>query len=162
MAASSSIFRPSNSTRTLVCVNKVIAHDPTGTFFNPYMNGERKFTGIINLIDQMDAFFDQQGFPQAFNQYRSFQKTSSNRSNQAEEVVEQMGEEMFEIKRGEKATFVIQVQFRQNSTWQGTITWTEQKKIQHFRSTLEMIKLMDSALAAAQGNQEFADWMEQG
>ncbi len=61
-----------------------------------------------------------------------------------------MSEATFESEHGDRATFLVQVQFRQNATWQGTITWTEQKKTNHFRSTLEMVKLMDSALNDAQ------------
>ena len=48
--------------------------------------------------------------------------------------------------KGKKATFVVQVQYRQNATWQGTVTWLEEGKQSHFRSALELIKLMDSAL----------------
>ena len=50
------------------------------------------------------------------------------------------------VEAGEKATFVVHVQFRQNATWQGTIQWIESKKTQKFRSTLELIRLMDEAL----------------
>ena len=44
-----------------------------------------------------------------------------------------------------KPTFLVTIQFQQNATWQGTITWTEKNLTQRFRSTLEMIKLMDDA-----------------
>ena len=54
-----------------------------------------------------------------------------------------------------KETFVVQVQFQQNATWQGTITWTDRKKTQRFRSTLEMIKLIDNALS---GLEDSSDW----
>lgn len=54
-----------------------------------------------------------------------------------------------------EATFVIHVQFRQNATWQGTIQWVDEKKEQHFRSTLEMLRLLDDALA--DGNTR-VDW----
>jgi hypothetical protein len=56
-------------------------------------------------------------------------------------------------------TFVIQVQFQQNATWQGSIDWIEAKKTQRFRSVLEMIKLMDEALS--DGSEEPA-WIEEG
>lgn len=49
-------------------------------------------------------------------------------------------------KEKEKATFVVKVNFRQNATWQGTISWTNQKKTQYFRSALELVRLMDEAL----------------
>ena len=68
-----------------------------------------------------------------------------------------MAEESLHSKNGEKATFTIQVQFRQNATWQGTIAWMENKKIQQFRSALEMIKLMDNALAESSGS-DTVDW----
>ena len=42
-----------------------------------------------------------------------------------------------------KATFIIHVQFRRNATWQGTIQWVESQKQQSFRSTLEMLRLID-------------------
>ncbi|MPM46878.1 hypothetical protein SDC9_93585 [bioreactor metagenome] len=45
-----------------------------------------------------------------------------------------------------RGTFVIQILNQQNATWQGTITWTDGKKSQPFRSLLELIKLIDSAL----------------
>ena len=57
-----------------------------------------------------------------------------------------MSDELLKEKRGEKATFVVQVQFRQNASWQGTVTWAEQNETRHFRSTLELIKLMDEIL----------------
>ena len=46
----------------------------------------------------------------------------------------------------DKASFVIQIKYLQNATWQGSIQWLEGKKTQNFRSALEMIKLMDHAL----------------
>ncbi|WP_187118766.1 hypothetical protein [Christensenella timonensis] len=45
-----------------------------------------------------------------------------------------------------KATFVIQIQCKQNATWQGQIIWSDKKETQRFRSELELIKLMESAL----------------
>jgi hypothetical protein len=46
-----------------------------------------------------------------------------------------------------KGTFEIAVKFMQNSTWQGHIHWIENNQKQNFRSALEMLKLMDEALA---------------
>lgn len=45
-----------------------------------------------------------------------------------------------------KGTFLVHVVGCQNTTWQGTITWLEEKEKQYFRSALEMIKLMDTAI----------------
>lgn len=43
-------------------------------------------------------------------------------------------------------SFLIVVKDTQQETWQGTIEWVEQNRKQSFRSALEMIKLIDSAL----------------
>lgn len=45
-----------------------------------------------------------------------------------------------------KGTFIIKILNRQNSTWQGTITWVDKQQTQNFRSALELIKLIDGAL----------------
>ena len=62
-----------------------------------------------------------------------------------------MSDEVFKEKRGEKSAFVVQVQFRQNATWQGSVTWVEKKEKQQFRSALELLKLIESALDEEEG-----------
>ena len=49
-------------------------------------------------------------------------------------------------KHGDLGTFIIRVQHRQNSSWQGRITWMDQNKTVYFRSIWEMIKLVEEAL----------------
>ena len=46
-----------------------------------------------------------------------------------------------------KCAFEIVVQGVKNGTWQGHIYWIDQNRKQHFRSVLEMLNLMDEALA---------------
>ena len=43
-------------------------------------------------------------------------------------------------------TFIVKIMNRQNSTWQGTITWVDEHRTQNFRSALELIKLIDDVL----------------
>lgn len=50
-----------------------------------------------------------------------------------------------------KGTFLISIEDRQNATWQGSVTWVDQKKRQYFRSALEMLKLIESALEEQEG-----------
>ncbi len=53
------------------------------------------------------------------------------------------------MKAMEKETvqnFVVSVKSQENHTWQGTVSWVEGKKQVNFRSALELLKLMDSAL----------------
>ena len=53
------------------------------------------------------------------------------------------------MKAMEKETvqnFVVSEKSQENHTWQGTVSWVEGKKQVNFRSALELLKLMDSAL----------------
>ena len=51
---------------------------------------------------------------------------------------------------GEKGTFVVHVQYLESSTWQGEIVWAEKNESLKFRSALELLKIMDSALATTE------------
>ena len=48
-------------------------------------------------------------------------------------------------------TFVIRIMFRRNATWQGTICWKEKRRQVSFRSFLEMLLLMQEAVADSEG-----------
>lgn len=45
-------------------------------------------------------------------------------------------------------TFIVDIKCRENNTWQGTVNWVEKNETRSFRSMLEMIGLMNSALEA--------------
>lgn len=60
-----------------------------------------------------------------------------------------MGETDLENNKKEKkqtGTFVVHVKHCENATWQGEVTWAEENRKKQFRSALELIKLIDSAL----------------
>lgn len=46
----------------------------------------------------------------------------------------------------DRGTFIVKILGRQNSTWQGNITWVEEQQTKNFRSALELLKLIDGAL----------------
>ncbi len=48
----------------------------------------------------------------------------------------------------QKNTFIVRVENRQNGTWQGKIIWADENRTEHFRSMLEMLKLMEEAMAS--------------
>ena len=53
-------------------------------------------------------------------------------------------------------TFIIEVKSTKNHTWQGSITWTQEQKQVAFRSTLELIRLLDSAVGTLKLDEQ--DW----
>ena len=42
--------------------------------------------------------------------------------------------------------FIVMINECQNSTWQGSVLWSETKQEQYFRSALELLKLIDGAV----------------
>ena len=46
-----------------------------------------------------------------------------------------------------KGTFVVKIEYCQRGTWQGQVTWVEQNRSERFRSALELVRLMDEAMA---------------
>ena len=66
-------------------------------------------------------------------------------------------------KHGELGSFVLRVQHRQNSSWQGRLTWMDEDKTVSFRSIWEMVKLVNDALntvSEPEGTQSEASWPE--
>ena len=53
-------------------------------------------------------------------------------------------------KHGDMGTFVIRVQHRQHSSWQGRVTYLDEDKTVYFRSALELIKIIDGTLDKAE------------
>lgn len=54
-------------------------------------------------------------------------------------------------------SFIITVRSQENHTWQGTVSWVEGKKQENFRSVLELLKLLDSAVEGDTLKEEFPD-----
>mgnify|MGYP000888378805 FL=1 len=147
--------------KSTICIHSSKQGEPRGEIYNHLLKQPIVFTDIISMLNQMDALFDQTKCPQNYHQYRSFGGQQTPQELELMNGVKSDMDSLLENKVGEKATFIIQVQFRQNSSWQGTITWTEKKKTLRYRSTLEMLKLMDSALAADGEVSSAPDWNEQ-
>ena len=126
------------------CVNKYDDHGFSGELYHSYSKEPCKYKDLSRMLIMMEEFYDQIKFPMASTECRSFSKMKA--SPNRKEMMKLANDDSLLKKRGEKGTFIIQVQYRQNSTWQGKIVWVEENKTQYFRSALELIKIMDSAL----------------
>ncbi len=116
--------------------------------YHCYMSGSMQFSDISSLFLEVDRFFDDLKYPQSSTQARSFSTKGAKeqqRSNR-KETAKLMSEQEVISQKGEKATFVIHVKYRQNATWQGSVVWAEKNVTKNFRSALELLKLIDSAL----------------
>ena len=56
--------------------------------------------------------------------------------------------------RGGAATFLVRILFRQHASWQGSVSWVEGHNEETFRSVLELVLLMDSALGGCWTEEE--------
>ena len=137
-----------------VCVDESQASEISGRLYHGYSQEPQSFENVVQLIRYMADFYDSIRFPESSVILREF--TSEKRA------MEELHEKSMEYQQlmeqnGICATFHIFVKYRQNATWQGTIAWMESKKIQQFRSALEMIKLMDNALSES-GSGDDVNW----
>lgn len=53
-------------------------------------------------------------------------------------------------------TFIVNIKNNQNHTWQGTVRWVEAQREIPFRSALELIKLIDSAMDTSEETEEIS------
>jgi|LSQX01.2.fsa_nt_gb hypothetical protein len=56
------------------------------------------------------------------------------------------------------ANFLIQIQYRHNSSWQGRLVWLDTKKTVVFRSFMELALLMQEALGSASCIDQLNAW----
>lgn len=120
-----------------------------------YCSNVKESYSLMDVNDMllcMDDYFDEINFPMKAMEQRSF--PGSRQKSRVKRNLKRAYDPSVLEHRGEKATFIIHVQYRQNCSWQGKIVWAEQNKAQYFRSELEMIRLIDSAIAEEVCEQE--------
>jgi len=85
----------------------------------------------------MESILEESQGPQSYTAFRSF----------ATIPMQEIRRTVFsQVRPGNRATFELQILFRQHSSWQGLMVWQDRRTEQSFRSVLEMVLLMDSAL----------------
>lgn len=130
-----------------ICIDSSKNGECGGRIWYLYKNWPILFTNTVDLIKKMDGFFDTLNYPEASTVSRTFYMEEKSRKPEEEkEAVAQMAVQELLEKKGDEATFIIHVKYRQNATWQGEVIWADKKKKKCFRSALELLKMIDSAL----------------
>jgi len=120
-----------------VCVDSYESGVMKGCCYHPSMDGGGcGFKSLTQLLVSVEEAFDAANFPQSFTAKRSFAPLPESKPEAMPEATQ----------TGALGTFVIRIMFRQHASWQGSVTWLEGKGEQTFRSVLELILLLDSAL----------------
>ena len=129
----------------VLCVNGSNEGDLSGVFYHSYSTEAVPFSGIGQMVLRMEKLDDYLRFPYPGTNSRTFGEEKK-LTRLTEERKKIMSDNALLSKHGDIGTFIVRVQHRQNSSWQGRITWMEEDKTVQFRSVWEMIKLIESAV----------------
>lgn len=137
----------------VLCIEEKEKGALRGRLYSKY--GERDFASTLQMVSRMEELFDALRFPFPGSNERLFVE----REKTVTEIGEiTMSDESLLSKHGDMGTFIVRVQHRQNSSWQGRITWMEENKTVQFRSVWEMIKLIENAVDSVSESEEEASW----
>lgn len=128
----------------VLCVDRISRHRMTGRLYHRYSKQVIPFVSGEQAVFLMEQLFDSLQFPYPSTLERSFSEELKSAPTSRQERL--MNDEDLLSRHGDLGSFIVRVQHRQNSSWQGRITWMDQNKTVYFRSIWEMIKLVEEAL----------------
>ena len=146
----------------VLCIRDYNGGELAGEFYHSYSHRAVPFHGIGQMTKRMEQLYDWLRFPFPGTNSRSFGQEKK-LERQTEERIKIMRDEELLSRHGDIGTFIVRVQHRQNSSWQGRITWMEEDRTIQFRSVWEMIKLIESAVDSVcqpEQTEEF-NWFEE-
>jgi hypothetical protein len=128
----------------MVYVTQTQQGDFRGVIHHPGLELTWTFDNFIHLVQRGERAFNALNYPSPA--YRLRDLTNSKKSRRREELDLKEDAISFVPEPEEQPTFIIKVLYRQNACWQGSIQWVEKGVKKNFRSTLELLKLMDQAV----------------
>jgi hypothetical protein len=126
---------------SLVCVDSYDDCVMKGRAYNPSSASAIPFESLMQFFLRMEDLLDEMKFPQSYTAKRVFSEPTTLPADSWTDV----------NPSGSIATFAVRILFRQNASWQGSVTWLEEQKEESFRSALELSLLLHSALTADNG-----------
>ena len=140
------------------CIESDDNADYQGLIYHQYADNPIAFDGMTDFMMKLEELYDEWDFPQRGLAPRVFKKGSRDDIGYKkkklsdklpiEVISEANGVRNVQNKKGKLGTFVIQVVYRQDATWQGHVIHQEKNEKIDFVSALELIKIMDRALKA--------------
>ncbi len=137
-----------------VCIDSNENADYQGEVWHQYSDDPVHFDGANSMMVIMDNLYDLWDFPQRSLERREF-NSNKNRSEYGEKteklVIDQVqakyGTRNIQNKRGQLGTFIVQVAFRQNASWQGHVVHAESNEKLDFESAMGLINIIDSKIS---------------
>ncbi len=122
----------------------------TGHYLHGYVQEPVEVHSISALLLDLEKLFNRLNFPQASTNERSFTEQEPVYARRKAEKRIHDDADLLAV-FGSLATFIIRVFQRQNSTWQGSVTWVEKDKTLFFSTVEELVRELVSALRQAGG-----------
>jgi hypothetical protein len=133
------LYYPKSSYVISICRSE--AGDFQGKLFLPNAAKTITFLSAWGLLKQIEKDMLLNKYPQNTFEIRRWSKRDS--------VKKQKEERCKDVKFSKViCSFLVQIQYCQNATWQGSIHWMEGKQTKCFRSDLELLKLIEEASKA--------------
>jgi len=127
----------------IICVDSYEDKLINGRIYNGFLGEEKTFYNLYQLLFEILNTIDKMNFPRPATEKRAF----ANAEKSTLEKQQDISLQSYQYSLGKISTFNIKILFRQNSSWQGSISWVEGQCEDTFRSALEMLMLIDSAIA---------------
>lgn len=141
MSSAPSRFFPVSKSTFILTITGYQDKHISGVLNVPLANKSYSFQNLVQLLLLMDSLMDTTNFPQHCVEPRAFQ--DSQHTLVPQEVSQKPASSL--------AAFEVNVMFRQNASWQGSIVWLNCALESRFRSVLELVGLMDDALTSVVG-----------
>lgn len=135
-------FWVSENRKITVCIDDYDNGVLRGRFYNAYRDVS-SFDSLSQFLLKVESTLEAVQEPQSYTSHRTFCAMLPLDDNMNFPAY---------FRKGAKATFELQVLFRQHSSWQGIIVWKDKNSEQSFRSVLELVFLLDSALRDLEGS----------
>lgn len=138
MTAAKKYFPP-NAFR--VCVDD-LNNDIAGRIYSPLVTEAILFVSIGEILVKMDELFDRHGYPQAFQDKRSFDsgKEQGNLYRGMPKTAQDDEDILYQL--GREGTFDVIVKSRQNTSWQGALYNKEGTLLKEFNGEVELLASM--------------------
>ena len=130
------IIREDGPSAVLLCVDGYENGVTSGCFYPGAGENGREIRSLNQFLVGLDRLLGR-GAPCGERLKRSFRPTEE----EGWRLPERQG-----LRRGRLATFEVRILFRCHTSWQGTVSWLEAGREEIFRSVLELVLLLDSAL----------------
>lgn len=130
--------KSSNAETLIIFVDSYDNSVPAGQLYCPVEGVLKSFFGVVPLLRCIEASLDAEKRLYPFDELCGLLPGNEEGRERGGFVVPMSGR---------AATFSLCIFFRRGTSWQGRVTWPEGRQSCNFRSALELLLMMDSALS---------------